>query len=1096
MITKSGDLTWWLQAAYDNFVSDTGDPVFQFLLEAYSLSISSVSEVSGSGYAPVSEVDAIVCGDTIIKAWVVDPWAQGGGLHIATLADEDAADQTWTEQILIDVNLDETVPPSLAVDGNTARVFYYDGTSIEYFESADKGATWGASQSVQAINNCTFIAATTLTRVHYMYETAEHNLLLGVLNYAAAVWTATDSDIYWPFRPGSFDAITGNQLDDGAASDNDIIAFTTDFPPLIAMRVDGTETVRFYERVQGIAVIRYQNGRWSDHYEFDVVDNQPTIPARTNLRLSKYGEFMFMTYLRVDGTENYPHNSLALSRSRTGLDWEMPYLMPSSVVGTAAVLLKRGIYAYLVDSTGKKMRSYSCGYVGDPYIIHDLSDYCLSVDTRMGDLKEVSITLGNPNGVHNDIFDDEIMWQMRVKQGYHIDASDYIIDTAVADLYEISRDRNIPTDHLVLTGRCELGRTTSLRADTVQERESHQIGGDDFESMDGTKWSGLRHTAAFVGYYEAENNILYLKPTANQGVAFTTLVSEVWNGAVQSGIYVAGTDAQDYAGVIFRGYDLYNFWFAAYRADTDKIILAERVDNVDTVIASVSNMGWSFGTWYYIKVVFRYNYIKVYSSTDGKTWTERIAFQIDGTPSTADWTTFGGISVMSGSMGYCGYGYSEEETYYPDPPDPPPPPVVDPVWPSIVMVATQGGTGKVGGIYLTEDFTEPGGTMPTWTAANTGLPDGAGEPDIRLLGVDTFHRAYRQYCLTEDGRELYVRTTSDLGGDGSWSLILNRSMIIDQFTGDFALAQILYFDTDPQNDGHIYVLFQHTTGAARVPFVAKSTDYGATWENMGQVKYDEAGSLFYRICSIHAYGGKVFVLVNRSYTPWGVCIYYSDDGAANWVDRSERVGNYRGTYDTLGNFNHTEPDILHMQAYEVTHPIEFTQYDLWLWQNVGSGVDTFECGHDAITGLRLGVNRPDFICYDRSVAANAKMIKLGDPTTVPARMAKYYITTLRFKTLTNGIADFSNWNVMCYASEGGTSWVNDADDSMLIYGANNCDHSHASTTRHHILAADTTVDHTTTSGKAGSNVTNGPAYTDSIPYAAGGVSWRGIQVLK
>ena len=49
-------------------------------------------------------------------------------------------------------------------------------------------------------------------------------------------------------------------------------------------------------------------------------------------------------------------------------------------------------------------------------------------------------------------------------------------------------------------------------------------------------------------------------------------------------------------------------------------------------------MGWTTETWYWIKVAFRYSYVWVYSSTDGITWTEEIAYEIAGVPTSAAWT--------------------------------------------------------------------------------------------------------------------------------------------------------------------------------------------------------------------------------------------------------------------------------------------------------------------------------------------------------------------------------------------------------------------------------------------------------------------------
>ena len=103
----------------------------------------------------------------------------------------------------------------------------------------------------------------------------------------------------------------------------------------------------------------------------------------------------------------------------------------------------------------------------------------------------------------------------------------------------------------------------------------------------------------------------------------------MWNGSAQSGIKVAQTTSDDYAGIIFRAHDKNNFWHLSYDADNDKLKLCERKSNVDTAHVGMS-IGWGPNTWYYLKVRYRYAYITVYTSTDGIVWTERFSFEQAG----------------------------------------------------------------------------------------------------------------------------------------------------------------------------------------------------------------------------------------------------------------------------------------------------------------------------------------------------------------------------------------------------------------------------------------------------------------------------------
>ena len=86
------ELNWLLQD-HDDFASETGDPILSFILEVFSLSFSSVSDVGFGSPSEVSVIDAVVAGDTIVRVWT-----EPSAVHIGTLASEDSADQSWVEQ--------------------------------------------------------------------------------------------------------------------------------------------------------------------------------------------------------------------------------------------------------------------------------------------------------------------------------------------------------------------------------------------------------------------------------------------------------------------------------------------------------------------------------------------------------------------------------------------------------------------------------------------------------------------------------------------------------------------------------------------------------------------------------------------------------------------------------------------------------------------------------------------------------------------------------------------------------------------------------------------------------------------------------------
>ena len=136
----------WPVGVYDLFVSEWRNPDIEVTLEQYSLSITTTVQAGVGTVSSDETLDAILCGDVIIRAWKGTDEVKFG-----RLLSEDSGDQSWTESQLSATDI--TIAPTLAVDGNTIRVYFFDGTHIRYYESTDKGASWGASQSFIEIGN-------------------------------------------------------------------------------------------------------------------------------------------------------------------------------------------------------------------------------------------------------------------------------------------------------------------------------------------------------------------------------------------------------------------------------------------------------------------------------------------------------------------------------------------------------------------------------------------------------------------------------------------------------------------------------------------------------------------------------------------------------------------------------------------------------------------------------------------------------------------------------------------------------------------------------------------------------------------------------
>jgi hypothetical protein len=205
---------------------------------------------------------------------------------------------------------------------------------------------------------------------------------------------------------------------------------------------------------------------------------------------------------------------------------------------------------------------------------------------------------------------------------------------------------------------------------------------------------------------------------------------------------------------------------------------------------------------------------------------------------------------------------------------PPPPPVViptpsiPPITPPIRPIPPRPSWPLEGyvptnllGVYKTTNFVDPTSlSQPTWTAINDGLLS----TKIRQLDYDPT-RNYL-YCITEDERTVYVRSTIS----GSWSPALTQAQAR---TAIGAGAGTLYWVTVDQSTGSVYAYF--SGGIYDVgQYLFKSVDYGANWTVKKILDYGAlygAGALF-------VYGSTMW----RTWNQGGGLIAYSSDGGDNW----------------------------------------------------------------------------------------------------------------------------------------------------------------------------------------------------------------------
>jgi len=547
-----------------------------------------------------------------------------------------------------------------------------------------------------------------------------------------------------------------------------------------------------------------------------------------------------------------------------------------------SILLVRGKHAYALDSW-KTYRSPRVGYTGGVDSATDISTYALALAVPQGDIAKLTATLSNPEQVldSSSPLMDDVLSQARLKLGYWVSGTERVTDVGLFDIEAIGGRLQMPMDHAQIQARDQLARLTSFRADRSIEWESQQAGGDNYEPTDNTDYSGLRHTAPQQGSFKAKDNNLVLVGSEQVGVAFSTYLSDAWNGSAQAGFKVTKTETDDYAGLVFRAYDKDNMMAAYYSAEDDLIYLEDRRIESRQRIASSGAMSWSVDTWYYLMVRFRYGYVAVYSSTDGITWAEQIVKELTGKLSTGswDWDSFEDreIPQMSGRTGVIGHGYSDEDDSWSVDPLPPitlPDPADD-----IPEIYDQFLVGtRAGGIAYADTSDVVNFESFNWTACNGGLATVNSKiiRDIKFL-----QRRDVVYTCTADG---LFYTSLPVSGSSTWQCLVSPADIKSAigkpsatFASPFQLA-ISWYDDLTQWLGVCcggYTNNQH--------YVLKTTDGWQSFSYAALPYSSTPAPEGFSAVDVARHSGDGTIWATGGYTTWGEILFKSTDGGGTFA---------------------------------------------------------------------------------------------------------------------------------------------------------------------------------------------------------------------
>jgi len=634
--------------------------------------------------------DACMASEYLLRVYFSTLSDLGSGalsdIHCERLPDETEGDCAW-EALTMPTMSPVSVPPSIVTNGNLARIFFSSGEKIQYIEcsdvSIDGTPSFGNPVDVATVSGVLFLAAVSTDKVYYITQTSQNNRRMHVAEESPpGSWTATSSDVYWPFPIYAFDA--------EALSEYDVLMMASELSPLIGSRAVGTEVTTEAEAVQGIVTFRVANGRWSDHDVIDTIDQVEEFPSRGSLRLSQANDILFASYTRCGGKGDYTYTKLAIARSKDGINWEFPELLDT--ITAPAVVLPRDDYLY-VAGVSCTMRSPCCAWAGQTPVSTDITDYVTGIESQAAEIRTTRTVLSNPGNVLDGTLavpDSRV--QIVHDLGYVIDGAGTRVTVSTEDVTAYGNNRQLPRRGVSLRSQDVLSRINRVVSDYATEWPGQQAGRDAYNDPTGTGYGGMTHTAPYTGSWEASGGICKLTSRCMQGLAVSTFVTDALNGSIRAGFLLHETDKGEYVGVALRIFDKDNFTYVAYFADDDTISLRQVIGGDETTLATSGAMSWTIdgSTWYYIMARVHYGMVYVYTSTDGVTWS---AVSWDtGSAETPGMVGFdnANLQVWSGKFGLIGYAYAESAA---SPPDWTPSPWPEPKYPE----------GESGVLMLSED---------------------------------------------------------------------------------------------------------------------------------------------------------------------------------------------------------------------------------------------------------------------------------------------------------------------------------------------------------------------------------------------------------
>ena len=524
--------------------------------------------------------------------------------------------------------------------------------------SSNNGASWTAWTQVRS--EPTELVAAVDTRYFTVITNAVGN---GIVQWFTPANPTGATELVFSAVPRSIDAL----LWEGRA----LLVMAIDIPGRTTMTVEGVTPVRHITRSGGILAFRATDTNISEEIEVDIVDKYTVFRYREAVRLSALNGKVVVTCAASDGNEVVNYRSYRYYTSADGEYWSRGKILhefPSSLQRPLTLLL-RGNTVYALNRR-EIYQSPATYMTGTSTVVHDITSRVLAYQTQQADMRQSSLVVSNEDDFFAPLMADYHTWLVVTQLGFH---GVGLLQTAVEEIDSWQEEIGIRGPEYIRAVRISCRDFTArLTDDAVAEEpkywQAQLAGADAFVDNTGSGYGGMAHTATQAGSWRTEDNTLLLVANNEEGVAFSTFNSALWNGSVEYGVRLSLADNREYAGVCFRALDKDNLWAAWYDQQSDRIHLIRRMNGTNSLVAQSATLGWTtaiLSSWRYIRAVFRYANIWVDVSSDAAAWQRVIAYTVPGNRIIAGesepvYDRF----IERGFVGCIGRGYSTMDYWY------------------------------------------------------------------------------------------------------------------------------------------------------------------------------------------------------------------------------------------------------------------------------------------------------------------------------------------------------------------------------------------------------------------------------------------------